>query len=78
MGLLDAGSSGWCLRWSATASMTVHRQVGDERHGRCALVSARGPGDGGEVLTGSWFPEAVRTSAAAVGFLLNAGVKAAR
>ena len=50
MGLLDAVGSGWCLRWSATASMAVHRQVGDERHGRCALVSARCFGDGGEVL----------------------------
>ena len=52
MGLLDAGGSGWCLRWSATASRVVY----DGQHGRCALVSARGPGDGGEVLKGSRFP----------------------
>ena len=52
MGLLDAGGSGWCLRWSATASWVVY----DGQHGRCALVSARGPGDGGEVLKGSRFP----------------------
>ena len=26
------------------ASTAVHRQVGDERHGCCALVSARGLG----------------------------------
>ena len=53
MGLLNAGSGGWCLRWPAMVSRAVHRQVGDERHGRCALVSTRGPGDGGEVLKGS-------------------------
>ena len=52
MGLLDAGGSGWCLRWSATASRVVY----DGQHGRCSLVSARGPGDGGEVLKGSRFP----------------------
>ena len=52
MDLLDAGGSGWCLRWSATASWVVY----DGQHGRCALVSARGPGDGGEVLKGSRFP----------------------
>ena len=52
MDLLDAGSCGWCLRWPATASGAVHRQ-GDERHVCCGLVSARGPGDGGEVLKGS-------------------------
>ena len=52
MGLLDAGGSGWCLRWSATASWVVY----DGQHGRCSLVSARGPGDGGEVLKGSRFP----------------------
>ena len=27
-GPLNAGSGGWCLRWSATASRAVHRQVG--------------------------------------------------
>ena len=52
MGLLDAGGSGWCLRWSATASWVVY----DGQHGRCSLVSARGPGDGGEVLKGSRSP----------------------
>ena len=31
----------------------VSSQVGDERHGRCALVSSPCCGDGGEVLTGS-------------------------
>ena len=52
MGLLDAGGSGWCLRWSATASWVVY----DGQHGRCSRVSARGSGDGGEVLKGSRFP----------------------
>ena len=52
MGLLDAGSGGWCLRWSATASWVVY----DGQHGRYSRVSARGPGDGGEVLKGSRFP----------------------
>ena len=52
MGLLDAGGSGWCLRWSATASRVVY----DGQHGRYSLVSARGSGDGGEVLKGSRFP----------------------
>ena len=37
MGLLNAGSGGWCLHWSATDSRAVHRQVVDERHGRCTL-----------------------------------------
>ena len=27
MGLLNAGSCGWCLRWPAMASRAVHRQV---------------------------------------------------
>ena len=49
MGLLNAGSSGWCLRWSATASWVVY----DSQHGRYSRVSARGSGDGGEVLKGS-------------------------
>ena len=53
MGVLNAGSGGCCLRWSAMASTAVHRQVGDERHGCCALVSARGLGDVGEILIGS-------------------------
>ena len=52
MGVLNAGSCGWCLRWSSTASRAVHRQVGYELHGRCALVSACGPGDVGGLLTG--------------------------
>ena len=52
---------GWRLRWCATASRAVYGQVVDERHGRCALVSTRGPGDGAEVLTacrpvGRWRP----------------------
>ena len=51
MGLLNAGSCGWCLRWPATVSRAVHGQVVDERHRRCALVSTRGPGDGAEFLT---------------------------
>ena len=52
MDLLDAVSGGCCLRWSATASMAVRCQVGDERHGRCALVSAPCCVDGGEILIG--------------------------
>ena len=52
MGLLNAGISGWCLRWSATASWVVY----DGQHGRYSRVSARGSGDGGEVLKGSRFP----------------------
>ena len=40
MGLLNAGSCGWCLRWPSAASGAVHRQVGDERHGRRALGRA--------------------------------------
>ena len=53
MSLLNAGSGGCCLRWSAMASTAAYRQVGDERHGRCALVSPPCCGDGGEVLMGS-------------------------
>ena len=39
MSLLNAGCGGCCLRCSAMASTAAHRQVGDERLGRCALVS---------------------------------------
>ena len=52
MSLLNAGSGGCCLRRFAMASTAAYRQVGDERHGRCALVSPPCCGDGGEVLTG--------------------------
>ena len=53
MGLLTAGSGGCCLRWPATVSGALHREVGYERHGRCALVSVRCPRDVGEVLRSS-------------------------
>ena len=33
MGLLNAGSSGWRLRWAPTASKAISRQVDDERRG---------------------------------------------
>ena len=32
MGLLNAGSVGWCLRWPSTDSGAVHRQVGYKWH----------------------------------------------
>lgn len=42
MGVLNAGSGGWCLRWPATASRAVHRQVGVVLSAVCFVARCSG------------------------------------
>ena len=73
MCLLNAGSGGCCLRWSATASGGGHCQVGDGRNGRqdCgALVLVCCLGDGSIVLAGSLHKSRPHCLSGAAGFVI--------